>query len=135
MVDEERCDQGLKVRREVLGDLYVDRAVSGADEFVKPLQELVNEYCWGWLWTREGLPRQTRSLINIAMLSVLNRPRELRVHVAGALRNGCSKAEIQEALLQATVYGGVPCGVDSFRTAREAIQEFEAEAAEPRSRL
>ena len=135
MVKKDRYDEGLKVRREVLGGIYVDRAASGGDEFVEPLQELVNEYCWGWLWTREGLPRQTRSLINIAMLSVLNRPRELKVHVAGALRNGCSKAEIQEALLQATIYGGVPCGVDSFRTAREAIQEFEAETAEARSRL
>ena len=127
-MDQKLYDHGLKVRREVLGDAYVDHAASVGDEFIKPLQDLVNEYCWGWLWTREGLPRQTRSLINIAMLSVLNRPRELKVHVAAALRNGCTKAEIQEALLQVAVYGGIPCGVDSFRTAREAIQEFEAEA-------
>jgi 4-carboxymuconolactone decarboxylase len=130
-VDKELYERGLQVRREVLGDLYVDRAAAGGDEFAKPIQDLVNEYCWGWLWTREGLPRQTRSLINIAMLSVLNRPRELKVHVAGALRNGCSKAQIQEALLQATIYGGVPCGVDSFRAAREALHEYEAETAPP----
>ena len=131
-MDKERYDQGLKVRREVLGDAYVDRAAAGGDEFLKPLQELVSEYCWGWLWTREGLARRTRSLINIAMLSALNRPHELKVHVMAALRNGCTRTEIQETLLQATVYGGIPCGVDSFRTAREAIQEFEAETPGPR---
>ena len=126
-MSKELLDNGLKVRRAVLGDAYVDRAMTNADAFNKPLQELVSEYCWGWLWTREGLPRKTRSMINLAMLSCLNRPHELKVHVQGALRNGCTKEEIQEVLLQVAVYAGVPAGVDAFRTAREAIAEYEAQ--------
>lgn len=123
---KELYDDGLVVRRAVLGDEYVDRALKNADPFNKPLQDLVSEYCWGWIWTRKGLPRKTRSMINLAMLSCLNRPHELKVHVQGALRNGCTKEEIQEVLLQVAVYAGVPAGVDAFRTAREAIAEFEA---------
>lgn len=126
-MSKELYENGLKVRRAVLGDAYVDRAMKNADPFNKPLQDLVSEYCWGWIWTREGLPRKTRSLINLAMLSCLNRPHELRVHVQGALRNGCTKEEIQEVLLQVAIYAGVPAGVDAFRTAREAIAEYEAQ--------
>jgi 4-carboxymuconolactone decarboxylase len=126
MADKELYEKGLEVRRAVLGSEYVDRALKNADAFNKPLQDLVSEYCWGWIWTREGLPRKTRSIINLAMLSVLNRPHELKIHVQGALRNGCTKEEIQEVLLQVACYAGVPAGVDSFRVAREAIAEFEA---------
>jgi len=126
-MSKELYEDGLKTRRAVLGDAYVDQAMKNADAFNKPLQDLISEYCWGWLWTREGLPRKTRSMINLAMLSCLNRPHELKVHVQGALRNGCTKEEIQEVLLQVAIYAGVPAGVDAFRTAREAIAEYEAQ--------
>lgn len=126
-MDQDRFARGMQVRREVLGDAYVDRAATGGSAFAAPFQELVGEYCWGWLWTREGLPRQTRSLVSIALLSVLNRPNELKAHVRGALRNGCSEEEIQEVLLHATIYGGVPCGSDSFRIVRAALDEIAAE--------
>ena len=125
-MSKELYEDGRVVRRAVLGDEYVDRALKNADPFNKPLQDLVSEYCWGWIWTRKGLPRKTRSMINLAMLSCLNRPHELKVHVQGALRNGCTKEEIQEVLLQVAIYAGVPAGVDAFRTAREAIAEFES---------
>lgn len=121
-------EDGLRVRREVLGDAYVDRAMQNADEFGKPLQELVASYCWGTVWTREGLERKIRSLLNIALLTVLNRPQELRVHLKGALRNGCSREEIREVLLHTAVYAGIPAGVDGFRIAREAFAEIDAEA-------
>lgn len=127
-MSKELYDDGLVVRRAVLGDEYVDRALKNADPFNKPLQDLVSEYCWGWIWTRKGLPRKTRSMINLAMLSCLNRPHELKIHVQGALRNGCTKEEIQEVLLQVAVYAGVPAGVDAFRNAREAIAEYEAQS-------
>lgn len=121
-----RFEEGLAVRREVLGAAYVDKAVAGADEFTTPLQELVTEYCWGAVWTRPGLPRRTRSLINIAMLTALNRPHEVRLHLRGALRNGCTKEEIREVLLQSAIYCGVPAAIDSFRIAQEVFQETEA---------
>jgi 4-carboxymuconolactone decarboxylase len=116
-------EKGLKARREVLSPEYVDNALKNVDEFSAPLQEMLNEYCWGWLWNREALPRKTRSLINIALLAVLNRPHELKAHVKGALRNGCSKEEIREVLLHIGVYAGVPAAVDGFRNAREALKE------------
>lgn len=119
----EWTERGLKVRKEVLSPEYVDNALKNVDEFSAPLQEMLNEYCWGWLWNRETLPRKTRSLINIALLAVLNRPHELKAHVKGALRNGCSKEEIREVLLHIGVYAGVPAAVDGFRNAREALKE------------
>lgn len=118
-------DKGLKVRKEVLGSEHVEASLKNVDEFSAPLQEVVTEYCWGWLWNRPGLPRKTRSLINIAMISVLNRPHELKLHVKGALRNGCTREEIREALLQVCVYAGVPAAVDSFRIAKEALKEIQ----------
>jgi 4-carboxymuconolactone decarboxylase len=121
-------DRGLAARKAVLGSEYVEKALAQADEFTRPLQELVTEYCWGAIWTREGLPRKTRSLLNLAMLTALNRQHELKLHVMGALRNGCTQQEIQEALLQATIYAGVPAGVEAFRTAREAISEYQRSA-------
>jgi 4-carboxymuconolactone decarboxylase len=119
----ERHDEGLEIRREVLGAEYVERALAATDDFDRPLQQLVNEYCWGAVWARPGLDRRTRSLLNLTMLSALNRQHELRVHVAGARRNGCTPEEIREALLQVAVYCGVPAGVDAFRVAREVLAE------------
>ena len=122
-MDRKRFDDGLAVRREVLGASYVDKALAEADDFTRPLQELVTEYCWGAIWTRPGLPRRTRSLVNLAMLTALNRPHEVKLHVRGALRNGCTREEIMEVLLQAAVYCGVPAAIDSFRSAREVLEE------------
>ena len=123
MSNKERLEAGLKVRREVLGDDYVNRSMQQADDFTRPFQELVSEYCWGEIWTRPGLPRKTRSLINIAMLTALNRPHEVKLHLKGALNNGCTREEIREVLLQAAIYCGVPAALDSFRTAREVFKE------------
>jgi 4-carboxymuconolactone decarboxylase len=122
----ELFEKGLQVRREVLGAEYVDAAISQADDFNRPLQELVTEYCWGAVWTRPGLARKTRSLLNLAMLTALNRPHEVKIHLKGALNNGCSKVEIMETLLQAAIYCGVPAAVDSFRLAREVFREIES---------
>jgi 4-carboxymuconolactone decarboxylase len=122
-MDQQRYDKGLAVRREVLGADYVDRALAEADDFTRPLQQLVTEYCWGEVWTQPELPHRTRSLINIAMLSALNRPHELKLHVRGALRNGCTKDEIRAVLLQVAIYCGVPAAIDGFRVARAVLQE------------
>jgi len=124
-MDKKRFDEGLAVRRAVLGADYVDKSIASADDFNRPMQELVTEYCWGEIWTRPGLPRQTRSLINLAMLTALNRPHEVKIHLRGALNNGCSKAEIMEVLLQTAIYCGVPAAIDSFRLAREVFAEAE----------
>lgn len=128
MVSGDRFEQGLAVRRAVLGEEYVNRAIEQADDFTRPLQELVTEYCWGTVWTRPGLSRKMRSMINLAMISALNRPHELKLHVKGALRNGCTREEIREVLLQVAIYCGVPAAVDSFRVAVEAFKEFEQQA-------
>ena len=127
-MDKKRFDEGLAVRRAVLGSDYVDRSIAAADDFNRPMQELVTEYCWGEVWTRPGLPRQTRSLINLAMLTALNRPHEVKIHLKGALNNGCSKDEIMEVLLQTALYCGVPAAIDSFRLAREVFAEVEKKA-------
>lgn len=116
-------EKGLKLRREVLGSAYVDKALAGRDEFSGDLQQLVTEFAWGSVWPREGLQRSTRSLLCIVMLTALNRPHELRLHLAAALRNGCTPVEIREALLQSAIYCGVPAAIDAFRLAREVLQE------------
>jgi len=116
-------DQGLKTRREVLGAEHVDAAIQNADDFNRPMQELVTQYCWGDVWNRPGLDRRTRSLLNLAMLTALNRPHELKLHVKGAIRNGVTKDEIREVFLQTAIYCGVPAAIDSFRNAREAFKE------------
>jgi 4-carboxymuconolactone decarboxylase len=115
--------KGLKIRRAVLGRKYVDASIKAADDFTRPFQELVTEYCWGAVWGRSGLSRKTRSLINLAMLTALNRPHEVKLHIKGALNNGVSKDEIREVLLQTAIYCGVPASLDSFRIAREAFAE------------
>jgi 4-carboxymuconolactone decarboxylase len=122
-MDKERYEKGLAVRREVLGAEYVDKSIQGADDFTRPLQEYVTDSCWGAIWTRPGLPRKTRSLLNLGMLTALNRPHEIKLHVNGALNNGVTKEEIMEVFLQAAVYCGVPAAIDSFRVAREVFKE------------
>ncbi|BAT57822.1 carboxymuconolactone decarboxylase family protein [Variibacter gotjawalensis] len=122
-MDKKTHDKGLEIRRAVMGDTYVDAALKGADSFNQPLQEFVTEYGWGAVWGRDGLTRQTRSMLNIAMLSVMNRPHELRGHLRGALRNGVTEDEIREVLLQVAVYAGFPAAIDGFRVAREVINE------------
>lgn len=126
-MQKELWDKGLAVRKEVLGAEYVERNLKAADDFNMPMQELVTESCWGWLWARPNLPRKTRSIVNLAMLSALNRPHEFKVHVRGALVNGVTREEIREILLQVAVYCGMPAGVEAFRLAREAIKEYEQE--------
>ena len=118
-----RFARGLAVRRAVLCAKYVDESMANADDLTQPLQELVTDYCWGAIWTRPGLSRKTRSLINLAMLTALNRPHEIRLHLRGALANGCSKTEIREVLLQTAIYCGVPAAIDSFRVAREVLAD------------
>ena len=119
-----RYEEGLEVRREVLGAAHVDRSLGAATPFTRPMQELVTEFCWGAVWTRPGLDRRTRSLINLAMLTALNRSQELGAHVRGAIRNGCSEEEIQEALLQAAIYCGMPAGLEAFRVAERVLEEL-----------
>lgn len=125
-MSDELFQKGLEVRKAVLGNEYVENAINNADEFSMPMQELATEFCWGTVWTRPGLSRKTRSLINIGMISALNRPHELKLHIRGALNNGCTREEIREVLLQAAVYCGVPAGVDGFRIAREVFAEADA---------
>jgi 4-carboxymuconolactone decarboxylase len=114
-------EKGLKIRREVVGEEYVNRSLAEVDDFTRPLQELVTRYCWGDVWSREGLSRRDRSIINLAAISALNRPNELKLHVRGALRNGMTPEEIREVLLQIAIYCGVPAALDSFRIAKEVI--------------
>lgn len=119
--------RGLEVRKEVLGEEYVEKSLAAArkDDFTAPIQELVTEYCWGAIWSREGLDRRTRSMLNLAMMVALDRQPELKLHLRGALNNGVSREEIREVLLQATVYCGIPAGLEAFRTAREAFEELD----------
>jgi 4-carboxymuconolactone decarboxylase len=122
-MDQKTYDKGLEVRKAVLGAEHVENSLRTADEFNKPFQELVTEYCWGAVWSREQLPRKTRSMLNLAMIGVLNRPHELKLHIRGALRNGVSKDEIREIFMQLAIYAGAPAAVDSFRLAREVFAE------------
>jgi 4-carboxymuconolactone decarboxylase len=124
-LDRETYQRGLEVRSAVLGEDYVKKALAEADEFSKPLQDLVTEYCWGAIWGRDELPRKTRSMLNLAMISVLNRPNELRTHIKAAATNGVSREEIREVFLQVAIYAGVPAAVDSFRIAREVFAELD----------
>jgi 4-carboxymuconolactone decarboxylase len=120
-MDRERYEQGLQVRRAVAGEEYVDKAFEGAGELGAPLQDLVTEYCWGAVWGRAGLDRKTRSLINLGMISALNRPQELQTHIRGALRNGCTHEEVREVMLQVAAYCGFPAALDGFRIAQEVF--------------
>ncbi len=124
-MDEATYDKGKQIRTQVLGEAYVAKAAGNADEFSKPFQDLVTEYCWGAVWGRDGLPRKTRSMLNLAMISVLNRPQELATHVTGALTNGVTREEIREIFMQVAIYGGVPAAVDSFRIARAVFDDVD----------
>ena len=117
--------RGFANRKAVVGAAHVEKSWAADDDFNRPMQDLVTRYCWGEIWGNEDLPFKTRSLLNIAMLTALNRPHELKLHVQGALRNGCSQAEIRAALMQTAIYVGVPAALDSFRVASEAIRTFE----------
>jgi len=121
----EKFERGLKTRRAVLGDEYVDRSLAQADDFNWPLQQLTTEFCWDEIWNRPGLDRRSRSILNLGMISALNRPHELKVHVRGAINNGLTKAEVQEIFLQVAVYCGMPAALDSFRIAKEVFKEME----------
>ena len=116
---------GVEMRRQVMGDAFVDRALGNATEFTQPLQDFVNEHVWGGVWNREGLPLKTRSLITLAALTALKCPQELKGHVRGALNNGCTVEEIREALLHCAVYAGVPAAIDAFRAAQEVIDTYQ----------
>lgn len=124
---KENYDKGLQVRRKVMGDAFVDKALNATTEFTRPLQELVTANAWGEVWCRDGLPLKTRSLITIATLAALKASTELKGHVRGALRNGCTVAEIQEVLLHSAVYCGMPSGIEAFRAAQEIIDEWSAQ--------
>jgi 4-carboxymuconolactone decarboxylase len=123
-------ERGRKARGEVLGPQHVERALEQASAFSRPMQELVTEYCWGDVWSRPGLPRRDRSLINLAMLTALNRSHELAVHTRGAIRNGCTPEEIQETLLQTAIYCGVPAAMEAFRVVEDAMEAAIAELRE-----
>jgi 4-carboxymuconolactone decarboxylase len=127
---QEIYDRGLAIRRSVLGDEYVQRSLDNATDFSRPLQELVTEYCWGAVWGREQLPKRLRSMLNLAMISALNRPHELKLHVRGALRNGVTREEISEILLQVAIYCGVPAAIDTLRLANEAFDALDKEASD-----
>jgi 4-carboxymuconolactone decarboxylase len=123
-MNQELFDKGLRVRREVLGAEYVDAAIKNADDFNMPMQEMVTQYAWGDIWNRPCLDRRTRSFLNLAMLTALNRPHEIKLHVRGAVNNGLTKAEIAEVFLQAAIYCGMPAAIDSFRIAKEVFKEM-----------
>jgi 4-carboxymuconolactone decarboxylase len=125
-MNDDLFEIGLEIRKAVLGKEFVEKSIASADDFNMPMQRLTTEYCWGAVWGREdGLPRKTRSMLNLAMLSALNRPHELKMHLAGALRNGVTREEIREVLLQVAIYCGIPAGVDAFRCAREVFAEID----------
>lgn len=126
---EDAYQRGRRVRGEVLGEAHVERAIGNASDFSRPMQDLVTEYCWGHVWARPGLPRRDRSLLNLGMLTALNRSHELGVHARGAIRNGCTPEEIQETLLQAAIYCGVPAAMEAFRVVEAAISDVQREQA------
>lgn len=128
MSDTTQFDKGLEVRRKVLGADYVDNSLAKADDFMMAFQRITTEWCWGYAWTRDGLDHRTRSIVNLAMLTALNKPAELKLHVKGALGNGVTADEIKEILLHATVYCGIPAGLEAFKAAHEVLK---AEGALP----
>lgn len=124
-MNQELFNQGLRTRKAVLGDAYVDRSLDGANEFSMPMEEMITQYCWGDVWNRPGLAMAQRSLINLAMISALNRPHELKAHVRGAINNGVGKEQIQEVFLQVAIYCGAPAALESFRLARGVFDEMD----------
>ena len=126
-MDKAKFEKGLEIRKSVLGAEYVENSINNATDFNMPMQELVTEYCWGEIWGRPGLERKTRSIINLAMITALNRPHELKLHVRGAINNGLTRDEIKEVCLQTAIYCGVPAAIDSFRSAKEVFDEMDKE--------
>lgn len=124
-MDRETYQRGLEIRSAVLGEAYVNKALADADDFTGPLQDLITEYCWGTVWGRDELPLKTRSMLNLAMIPILNRPNELRTHIKAALTNGVTRDEIREIFLQVAIYAGVPAAVDSFRIAQQTFAELD----------
>lgn len=125
-MSESLYEQGLAIRKKVVGAEAVEKVLQNTDAFAMPMQELTTEFCWGKIWSRPALPHKTRSMLNVAMLVALNRPQELRLHIRGAINNGCTKEEIQEVLLQTAIYCGIPAGQEGFRAAREVFAEQNA---------
>jgi 4-carboxymuconolactone decarboxylase len=123
-MNKEQFEKGLAVRREVVGDSYVDASLKNADEFSMPMQHLVTEFCWGEVWSRPGLDRRSRSILNLGMIAALNRPEELATHVRGAISNGVTKDEIRECFLQVAVYCGMPAGLGCFKVARQVFKDM-----------
>ena len=123
---DELFARGLTARREVLGAAYVDKSLESANDFMMAFQHMTTEWCWGYAWTRPGLDRKTRSLVNLAMLTALNRSPEIKLHVRGALNNGVTVDEIKEVLIHATVYCGIPAGLDAFKAANDVLKEVGA---------
>jgi 4-carboxymuconolactone decarboxylase len=126
MAESEQFEKGLSIRRDVLGAEYVDASLAKADEFMMAFQRITTEWCWGYAWSRPGLDRKARSMLNLAMLTALNRPAEIKLHVKGALANGVTVEEIKEILLHATVYCGIPAGLDAFKAAHEVLKNEKA---------
>ena len=123
MADKDLYEKGMAVRRQVLGDAYVDNASANVDDFNRDFQRIVTEYCWGEVWTRQVLSNKQRSLNNLCIIAALNRAAEFEMHVRGALKNGCTPAEIRDTLIQVAVYAGIPAGVEAFRIARKVLTE------------
>jgi 4-carboxymuconolactone decarboxylase len=123
MADRDLYEKGMAVRRQVLGDAYVDTATANIDDFNRDFQRILTEYCWGEVWTRQVLSNKQRSLNNLCIIATLNRAAEFEMHVRGALRNGCTPAEIRDTLIQVAVYAGIPAGVEAFRIARKVLTE------------
>ncbi len=129
-MDQDRFDRGLSIRKEVLGAEYVERALANANDFNREFQDIVTEYCWGMVWGSDGLDHRQRSLLNLGMLAALGRSHEFELHFRGAIKNGCTMAELKDTLTQIAVYCGIPAGVESFRIARRVLDELEAEGTD-----
>jgi 4-carboxymuconolactone decarboxylase len=125
MDERQRYEQGMRVRRAVLGDAHVDASLKNRNEFDEEFQDLITRYAWGEIWTRPGLPRQTRSMLTLAMMVALNRPDELRMHLGAALNNGVTREEIREVLLQTAIYCGVPAANSAFHIAQKFFEQQE----------
>lgn len=128
-MSQDTFERGLEIRKAVLGAAYVEKSLDAADDFNRDFQNLVTEYCWGAGWGRTALSRRDKSLLNLVMLGVLNRGQEFKLHLKGALTNGCSKDEIKDTLIQLAIYAGIPAGVEAFRLAREVFAEMDAKPA------
>jgi 4-carboxymuconolactone decarboxylase len=124
-MDKELYDAGMALRRKVVGAEYVDKSMAAADDLTQDFQDLVTEYCWGAVWTREGLCHRDRSLLNLGMLTALGKPNELKLHLRGALTNGVTREEIREVFLQTAIYCGVPAALEAFRVARDVFAEID----------